>query len=56
MYEQCSVSCISVTLTLTAEIPDSKAVYEAKKRRERMRREGNDGFVEFSPRLCRDGF
>ncbi|VDL84481.1 unnamed protein product [Nippostrongylus brasiliensis] len=28
-----------------AEIPDSRAVYEAKKRRERMRREGTDGFI-----------
>lgn len=28
-----------------SEIPDSKAVYEAKKRRERMRREGNDGVI-----------
>ncbi|PIO70717.1 hypothetical protein TELCIR_07417 [Teladorsagia circumcincta] len=28
-----------------AEIPDSRAVYEAKKRRERMRREGRDGMI-----------
>ncbi|CAB3408206.1 unnamed protein product [Caenorhabditis bovis] len=28
-----------------AGIPDSKAVYEAKKRRERMRREGRDGYI-----------